>query len=141
MKNYVQQNLDEMWSFNNSKINLSGALEYRLNDATNISNLNGMYLKSNAKDDTITFTLHNTSLFNIIGRTSPQDGTFDLYVNDELILHNINCYSDKLMMNQMLCYYKNPNPKKDMVVKIVNTSNKTLALNSILTYGKNTDLI
>ncbi len=141
LKNYVQQNLDEMWAFNNSKIDLDGWLEYYSNDFSNLSNLNGMYLKSRARGDTITFTLHNTSLFNIIGRTSSEDGTFNLYINDELVLENVNCNSSKLKMNQMLCYYKNPNPKKDIVVKIVNTSDKTLVFNSILTYGRNTNLI
>ncbi len=131
--------LDNAIGVNDPSIKLNGQLTYHRNDPEfNYSNINGVYLKSSAKDDLIQFTVSNTQAIKIIGRKGPEDGSFDVYINGNLVDSNVSCQSSTVDINVPVYTYTNNNNDKTMVVSIVNKSNKPIYLNTILMFGKNT---
>ncbi len=132
-------NLDNAIGINDPAIKLSGNLTYNRNDPeVNYSNINGVYLKSSSEDDVIEFTLGNTDQFTLLGRKGPNDGSFDVFINDTLVSPNVSCNSSNVEMNVPVYTYINDNHLDKMKVRIVNKSDKPLYFNSILTYGNNT---
>ncbi len=133
--------LDNAFGINDPSIKLSGKLSYESNNPQiNYSNINGVYLKSQAQGDVIEFTLTHTEAFKILGRKDETDGSFDVYVNDKKVQTNVSCASNQREINVPILEYTNNNQDKVLRVKIVNTSNKPIYLNSILLYGEKTKL-
>ncbi len=125
---------------NDPAIKMSGELYYEPNNPLeNYSNINGVYLKSNAENDVIEFTLADTQAFKILGRKDVNDGNFDVYINGNLI-NNYSCQSNTKEINVPIFSYINKNNDKVLKIKIVNKSQKPIYFNSLLTYGKETKL-
>ncbi len=127
--------LGPTFGINNSHIIADEKWKYHKNDASNLSAINNIYLKTTQKNSVIEFTLNNAEGFSLVGQSGNNLSNFDLYINDQLV-ETVTPNSNNTIYNASLFNYHSNN-NSILKVKIVTKEDKPFYLNYIMTFGQN----
>ncbi|UUM20687.1 M60 family metallopeptidase [Mycoplasma sp. 2045] len=122
---------------NNSEIQFYGtSWEFLTNENDQINNaINGVSAKVSKANEYFEFTF-NSDAIDLFGKTGPNMSSFDVYIDDELVLENVSAVTTEETYNHCLLTLFTPEKydlTKDHKMKIVNKENKPLFFNYILT--------
>ena len=135
--------LNRSISANNPAIKYFGpSWELKANDPdTNISAFSTHYATTNKQYEYFETTINATG-FDLVGQKNPDLGSFDLYVNDQLIgIYNTNQAISA--NNQILASYRADDwaTSQTLKIKIVNREDKPLRFDGLQLYGRNVSLV
>ena len=135
--------LNQIIAANNSTIKYFGpSWELKANNAdTNISAFSTHYATTNKQYEYFETTINATG-FDLIGQKNPDLGSFDLYVNDQLI-GTYNTNQPISANNQILASYRADDwaTSQTLKIKIVNREDKPLRFDGLQLYGRNVSLV
>ncbi|QDF64852.1 hypothetical protein [Mycoplasma nasistruthionis] len=121
---------NEIIPFNSINNNFFGRWEIKQNDQQNYSSLiNHSALVSNHQDDYLEVDFYGNA-FSIVGKSSPDNSTFDVYLDDVLIDADVKTnYNTKTLNGTLYTWFDTTEKSKPHRLKIVNKQNKELTLN------------
>ena len=103
--------------------------------AINLSAINGVALKNTKEQQYLEFNIFAQG-FDIVGQKGPENGRFDLFINDQFVT-TVDTTSSTKLHNQILYSYAGALDRngQGLKVQIVTKENKDLFINYLQTYG------
>ena len=103
--------------------------------AINLSAINGVALKNTKEQQYLEFNIFAQG-FDIVGQKGPENGQFDLFINDQFVT-TVDTTSSTKLYNQILYSYSTSAKSKGQMIKVrvVAKSDKPLFFNYLQTYG------